>query len=63
MFAEDAEDSVCGDGSGFFRAFNFVIQILLVGHSMAGFSVLDAMERFHRILKVYISAVLLPSGQ
>ncbi|CAK9230342.1 unnamed protein product [Sphagnum jensenii] len=37
-------------------------KILLVGHSMAGFSVLDAMERFHRILKVYISAVLLPSG-
>ncbi|CAK9229072.1 unnamed protein product [Sphagnum troendelagicum] len=37
-------------------------KILLVGHSMAGFSVLDTMERFHRILKVYISAVLLPSG-
>jgi hypothetical protein len=32
---------------------------------MAGFSVLDAMERFHHILKavVYISAVLLPSGK
>ncbi|CAK9878326.1 unnamed protein product [Sphagnum jensenii] len=37
-------------------------KILQVGHSMAGFSVLDAMERFHRILKVYISAVLLRSG-
>ncbi|KAH9560091.1 hypothetical protein CY35_06G089000 [Sphagnum magellanicum] len=39
-------------------------KIVLVGHSMAGFSVLDAMERFHHILKavVYISAVLLPSG-
>jgi hypothetical protein len=49
--------------SGFFRVFNFVIQIPLVGHSMAGFSALDAMERFHRILKVYISAVLLPSGK
>jgi len=64
MFAEDAED-LLGGGSGFFHVFNFVLQIVLVGHSMAGFSVLDAMERFHHILKavVYISAVLLPSGK
>ncbi|CAM6022475.1 unnamed protein product [Sphagnum balticum] len=51
--------------SGFFHVSNFVIQIVLVGHSMAGFSVSDAMERFHDILKavVYISAVLMPSGK
>jgi hypothetical protein len=43
MFAEDAEDFCVG---------------VVLGHSMAGFSVLDTMERFHHILKavVYISA-------